>query len=197
VRVFILVGIVFVIFGASCYDTNFQPRKRGYYHIPLPVKAYQQFDDSTYPYSFAYPVYGKPVKDSLFFGEKAENPYWMNIDFGAIGGKLFLTYKPITSAKSFDTMQRDAYKLSYTHNKKASGIAEPEFHTKNNVHGIFFEVSGNVASELQFYATDSHKHFLRGALYFEATPNADSLAPASKFLIKDIEHFIETLQWTR
>jgi gliding motility-associated lipoprotein GldD len=182
---------------ASCYDTHFQPRKRGYYEIPLPKKEYVQFTDASYPYTFSYPKYGRTVKDTLFFGEKADNPYWMNIDFNDIGGKLYLTYKPIASAAQYKVLHDEAFKLSYAHNKKATGIAEPEFHTKNNVHGIFFEISGNVASEIQFFATDSHKHFIRGSLYFEATPNADSLAPASKFLIKDIEHFIETLQWTR
>jgi gliding motility-associated lipoprotein GldD len=85
--------------------------------------------------------------------------------------------------------------MSHYHTKKADYINEPEFHTANNVHGLFYDVGGNAASALQFYATDSHKHFLRGALYFDVTPNVDSLRPVNEFLRKDIEHFIQTLSW--
>ncbi|NDB53945.1 MAG: gliding motility lipoprotein GldD, partial [Chitinophagaceae bacterium] len=41
----------------------------------------------------------------------------------------------------------------------------------------------------------STKNFLRGALYFDATPNADSLGVVNEFLKKDLLHLINTLQW--
>ena len=62
---------------------------------------------------------------------------------------------------------------------------------------LHFEVGGNAASALQFFATDSVHHFLRGALYFNVTPNADSLKPANQFLRADVEHLIKTLKWTK
>jgi hypothetical protein len=58
-----------------------------------------------------------------------------------------------------------------------------------------YTVGGNSASRYQFAATDSVKHFLRGALYFDVTPNADSLQPVTDFLLKDIQHMLLTLQW--
>jgi len=36
---------------------------------------------------------------------------------------------------------------------------------------------------------------LRGSLYFNATPNKDSIAPVLDFVSKDITKLIETLQW--
>jgi hypothetical protein len=36
---------------------------------------------------------------------------------------------------------------------------------------------------------------LRGALYFDVTPNADSLRPINEFLKVDMEHMLETLKW--
>jgi gliding motility-associated lipoprotein GldD len=63
------------------------------------------------------------------------------------------------------------------------------------VHGVYYDVGGNAASAVQFFATDSNKHYLRGALYFNVTPNADSLQPMVEFLSKDIEHLIKTLRW--
>jgi gliding motility-associated lipoprotein GldD len=51
------------------------------------------------------------------------------------------------------------------------------------------------ASPLQFFVTDSSKHFLRGALYFTVKPNNDSLQPVIKFIKEDINRFIDTFEW--
>jgi gliding motility-associated lipoprotein GldD len=68
-------------------------------------------------------------------------------------------------------------------------------HTPNGITGIFFKVGGNAATARQFFVTDSTKHFLRGALYFDSTPNADSLGVVNDFLEADMKHLINTLQW--
>jgi gliding motility-associated lipoprotein GldD len=64
-----------------------------------------------------------------------------------------------------------------------------------NVHGMYFKVEGNVATASQFFLTDSTKNFLRGALYFDATPNEDSLQPVNRFLVEDMKHLISTFRW--
>ena len=46
-----------------------------------------------------------------------------------------------------------------------------------------------------FYLTDSTSNFLYGALYFDARPNADSLAPVTERLRTDVRHFAATLAW--
>jgi gliding motility-associated lipoprotein GldD len=63
------------------------------------------------------------------------------------------------------------------------------------VYGIYYEVGGNAASALQFFVTDSIKHFLRGSLYFYNTPNADSIAPVLNFIKPDVMELIKTLKW--
>jgi len=63
------------------------------------------------------------------------------------------------------------------------------------VHGVFFSVGGDVATANQFFLTDSTKHFLRGALYFDATPNADSLGIVNQFLLADMKHIVNTFKW--
>jgi gliding motility-associated lipoprotein GldD len=65
----------------------------------------------------------------------------------------------------------------------------------SNVHGVYFHVEGNVATASQFFLTDSTKNFIRGALYFYATPNEDSLRPVNRFLEQDMKHLISTFQW--
>ncbi len=186
--------IIFSLFLSSC-NSEYAPRPRGYFRIDFPKKAYQLFDQPGYPYSFEYPVYGNIVKDSLFFEQKAENDYWINIDFPEFDGRIHISYKNIGKNK-FDSLVNDAFTMSYKqHTYKASGIVPEEFSTANGVSGVYFTLKGNAASGNQFFATDSTKHFLRGALYFNATPNADSLQPVNKFLREDVEHLINTLKW--
>jgi gliding motility-associated lipoprotein GldD len=78
---------------------------------------------------------------------------------------------------------------------KASYIDEIAVSEGPGKQGFIFDVGGNAATGKQFYITDSSRHFLRGALYFEATPNFDSLQPSEQFLYKDVLHLIRTLQW--
>ncbi len=189
--------IVFTSLFLSCREEIYVPKPRGYFSIELPKKEYTLFDKESYPYTFDYPVYGTVEKDSLFFDKKTENPWWINIVFEQLGGKVFISYKEITGKTSLEKMLEDSYQLSHYHTKKADYINEPEFHTPNNVHGVYYNVGGNSASAFQFYATDSVKHFLRGALYFDVAPNADSLRPINKFLIEDIQHIVQSIKWTR
>ena len=67
--------------------------------------------------------------------------------------------------------------------------------TPLGVSGTFFQVGGNAATAKQFFVTDSVKHFLRGALYFDATPNEDSLGIVNNFLQEDMRHLINTFRW--
>ena len=189
---FLLVVLGLVILGCN---SEYTQKPRGYYKIELPKKQYQLFDQPGYPYSFEYPVYGKIVKDSLFFDEKTENPYWINIDFPSLNGRFYISYKGIGKNK-FDSLVNDAYTLSYKqHTYRASAIQPEPFTTASGIEGVFFTLKGNAATSSQFFATDTVKHFLRGALYFNVTPNEDSLAPVTNFLREDLRHLINTLRW--
>lgn len=183
---------------AACKPEVHTPKPRGYYHIPLPKeRKYQVFDSAGYPYKFQYPVYSRIVTNPRFFGDKPENPYWVNIDFPSIGGKIYISYKTMTDASSLFELNEDFYQLTYTvHDKKADYIEDSYFtNAERKVYGALFNVAGDAASAYQFYITDSSKHYIRGALYFEATPNADSLQPLNDFLKTDITHILETIEW--
>ncbi|MFP4621285.1 MAG: gliding motility lipoprotein GldD, partial [Bacteroidales bacterium] len=109
-------------------------------------------------------------------------------------GDIHISYKSMED--SFKTYVEDARELAYKHTIKAEAIQEERYTDKErNVYGIFYNLEGNVASPVQFFVTDSTKHFLRGSLYFRTEPNQDSLAPVIQFVKKDIRHLIETLEW--
>lgn len=178
---------------ASCNST-YTPKPTGYFNIQFPERAYKTFKEPGYPYTFEYPVYAKVVKDSTFFGEPTENPWWINIDFPDFNGKIYISYKSIGSSR-LDTLIKDAYRLTGKHSTMAYSIEDTAFLTPNHVSGVYFTVGGNVATAHQFFVTDSVRHFLRGALYFDATPNADSLGIVNEFLLTDLKHLVNTLQW--
>ncbi len=69
------------------------------------------------------------------------------------------------------------------------------FKPENGVYAQVFNLTGNVASNLQFIATDSSKNLLRGALYFYASPNYDSLKPYLSVIERDVYHLLDNLQW--
>lgn len=184
------------LFWVACDDETYIPKPRGYYKIDFPEKKYQVFSMPGYPYSFEYPTYATIEKDTMFFDHKAENPWWINVKFPELGGKIFVSYKIISPQQSLAKLLEDTYQMSYYHTKKADFINDSVFHS-GNVHGASYDVGGNAASAFQFYATDSIKHFLRGALYFDTTPNVDSLKPVNTFLRQDIMHLIQTLKWVK
>lgn len=190
-------SVLLLIFSVSwlliACNSDYTPRPRGYFKIDLPEKKYKLFDSATYPYTFEYPIYGEVVKDSAFFDEKPEN--WINIDFPQFEGRIHISYKKIAN-NNFDSLVNDAFNMSYKqHTYKATGITPQEFTTPQGYGGVYFTLKGNAATGNQFFVTDSTRHFLRGALYFSATPNADSLQPVNDFLKKDVEHLINTLRW--
>jgi gliding motility-associated lipoprotein GldD len=177
----------------SCNST-FTPKPKGYFKIDFPQHQYQQFNQQGYPYSFEYPAYANIVRDTTFFEAKPENPYWINIDFPQFNARIYISYKEI-GVNTFDKLKEDAFKMTFKHSYKATSIDDSAMRTPSGVTGIFFNVGGNAATAKQFFVSDSVKHFLRGALYFDTAPNADSLGIVNQFLQTDMMHLINTLKW--
>jgi gliding motility-associated lipoprotein GldD len=180
---------ILLLYGITACQDNYSPKPNGYLRIDLPEKSYLLLTQKL-PYSFEYPQYGIVSIDS----DKNAEPYWINIEFPQYKGKIHLSYKKING--NLPELTEDARKLAYKHAIKADAINEYIIeHSKQKVYGILYEIKGNTASSVQFFVTDSSRNFLRGALYFSAQPNKDSLAPVINFFRKDIDHLIETFNW--
>lgn len=182
-----------ICFLVAC-NSDYTIKRRGYYKIDFPAHQYQLFDQPGYPYTFEYPVYAKVVKDTTFFDGKPENDYWINIDFPQFNAKVYMSYKEV-GKNNFTKLVNDAFEMTNKHTSKATEITDSLIRTPKGVSGLFFNVGGNAATAKQFFVTDSVRHFLRGALYFDATPNEDSLAIVNDFLQADMKHLINSLQW--
>jgi gliding motility-associated lipoprotein GldD len=182
-----------IVVLAAC-NSDYTIKRRGYFKIDFPQHQYQLFNEPGFPYTFEYPVYAKVVKDTTFFEAKPENDYWINIDFPQFSGKIYMSYKDI-GKNDFTKLVNDAFTMTYKHTSKATEITDSAMLTPTGVSGVFFNVGGNAATAKQFFVTDSVKHFLRGALYFDAAPNEDSLSIVNDFLQADMKHLINSLRW--
>lgn len=179
--------LVLVMFVLGCRNHSV-PKPRGHFRIDFPKKEYIKFDSSC-AFTFDYPVYGTIAKEPGI-----STPCWFNIEFEEYGGKLHLSYLPVQN--NLHLLIEDAHKLAYKHSVKADAIEERIWvNDEDRVYGLVYSISGNAASSLQFYLTDSTDHYLRGSLYFSAAPNKDSLAPVNQFFREDILYLIETLNW--
>jgi gliding motility-associated lipoprotein GldD len=196
-RSIFLAGIVAAFLATTSFsscNSVYTPKRKGYFKIDFPPHQYQTFDQPGFPYTFEYPAYATIIRDSSFFDSTPENPYWINIDFPRFDARIYISYKAI-GPNSFDKLREDAYKMTFKHTYKASSIDDSPMVTRNGVSGVFFNVGGNAATAKQFFVTDSVKNFLRGALYFDATPNEDSLGIVNRFLQEDMRHLINTFRW--
>ena len=190
----IFISCFFLTLIASCKSsTDYAPKPRGYFKIDFPEKQYISFTNIT-PYSFDYPNYAKMYLDSTERGR----PTWYNLTYPQFNARIHLSYYPINSEADFNELIEDSRKLAFKHTVKATGIDEGTINIpENNVYGIYYTIAGNTASSTQFLLTDSTKNFLRGALYFNEKPQADSIQPVVDFIKKDIDRLIKTLRWTK
>lgn len=160
------------------------PKPKAMLRLEFPSADYQAFEGNC--------SYGFMKNEGSTINEKGDCS--IEIDYPKMKGSIYLTYKPV--ANNLNKLLTDAQRLSYEHVVKADNIIEQPFINEDDqVYGMFYEVTGNAASQSQFYVTDSINHFVTGSLYFYAKPNYDSIYPAAIYLQKDIRKIMESLEW--
>lgn len=196
--ILIVIALLLGVIGLfSCGRSDPTPKPKGYYKIELPQKKYRQYTSDVCPFSFEYPAYAEVQQDSVFFDRTPPNPCWLNLSFPQFSGTIHISYKEIREGDNLVNLIEDMHELTFKHTLKAEYIDKRRIRgNQQNVTGLMYEVGGNAASSTQFFVTDSTNHFLRGALYFNTSPNEDSLAPVVKFIKKDIHQMVKTFEWT-
>ncbi len=187
-------ALFFLILAVGCTPSQVNtPKPKGYFRLNFPAKKYITYTSDA-PFSFEYPAYAKMEKDT----EAEAQPYWNNLDFPQFNGRLHLTYHGVFSERNYNKMTEAARVLAMRHTVKASAIDQRLInYPDKKVYGIYYEIQGNTASSVQFFLTDSAKHYFRGALYFNEAPKYDSIQPIIKFIKKDIDRMIETFTWKK
>jgi gliding motility-associated lipoprotein GldD len=187
---FLVLSSLLIALFSSCDNKQYQPKPRGYFRIDFPEKQYVKLDSMNY-YSFEYPTYSIITPDYLSLQEKE----WVNVEYPAYKGTIHISYKTVND--NLNVYLEDSYSMMTKHISRAMGIRDSVIvNPDRNVYGLVYFLEGEgVASPMQFYLTDSVNHFMRGSLYFNVKTNNDSLAPVIDFILDDVRHLIETIEW--
>ena len=180
-----------IVFFMSCGKEP-MPKPKAFLRLEYPKPQYKEVNTNL-PFTFKKNSIANNI--GVIKSSRNKKTLGLEVTYPTIKATIFLTYKKI-DANNLQLLINDAQNITQSHARKADAITGQSFvNLEHRVYGMFYEVDGNVASQVQFYVTDSIKHFLTGSLYFYVKPNYDSILPASDYLKKDIQHIMETLKW--
>ena len=181
---------ILALFLSGCND-DVLPKPKAYLRLEYPNPSYSR-SNILVPFEFDKNKISAPI--ASIKSENNGQSLGVTISYPDLKGTIYLTYKKVDS--NLVDLLRDTQTLTQKHTLKADAIESNLFENpEKRVYGMFYEVGGNAASQSQFYATDSLKHFISGSLYFYAKPNYDSLYPAAVYLKNDIRRIMESLEW--
>lgn len=178
---FLFFSFFLTVFG--CKD-DVLPKPSIYLRLDYPEAEYIGFKGNC---PFEFDINSKAIV-------KQDKDCGYSIIYPKMKATIYLSYKPVNS--NINKLLKDAQKLTYEHVIKADDILEqPYINGDKKVYGMFYQVDGNAATNSQFYATDSIKHFVSGSVYFYAKPNFDSIMPAASYIKNDMQRLMETIKW--
>lgn len=165
------------------------PKPYGYFRIAIPDTAFTSYSPQGYPYKFLLSE-NAVVRPHAHQGES----YWIDIQYPTLNATIHCSYKPVHD--NLRLLSQDAQEFLYKHAVIATSIPEQGFENPDaHVWGVYCELNGNTATPIQFYVTDSVKHFFRGSVYCNAVPNQDSLAPIYDYMRQDVRRLMESFSW--
>lgn len=176
--------IFFSFFFLISCEESFIPKPKSYLSLQYPNAQYHRIKTDC-PYSFE-------ISNVTTF--KKRKKCWASIRYPKLKATLHITYREVHN--NLPEILKEVEKLTFKHTIKADAIVPKAFENKQkNIYATLYNVEGNVATNIQFKATDSTKNVLAGALYFDVKPNYDSILPAITYIKKDIIHLIESVSW--
>lgn len=167
----------------SCDDVL--PKPKAMLRLEYSKPVYEAFQPNDCPYAFDRNIHAKVIDEKYCS---------VNLKYPELDGTIYLSYRNVDG--DLKELLSDVQKMTYEHVVKADNILEqPYDNAKARKFGMFYEVTGNAASQSQFYLTDSVSHFITGSIYFNTRPNYDSILPAAVYLKDDVRRIMESLEW--
>jgi gliding motility-associated lipoprotein GldD len=184
-----LLFFLLVLFTACSSD--YSPKPSGHFRIDMPTpdyEVYKAFQNFEFALSNQAQIVNLPQTEG---GE----PF--NIIYPQLNAHIYCSYIPFEKTQLMQLAEQSR-KFVYIHATKADAIQQEMFENpEQNVFGMIYDIKGNVATPTQFVLTDSISNFFRGALYFDNTPNQDSIAPVLEYINQDIQVLIESFRWKK
>lgn len=157
--------------------------------VPVLPEAVYTMSPDTFPFRFA-------VSEQAKFSarENKSGEYFCDVIYPELKAQIYCTWHRITPER-FELMSEESRAMVYSHVHVATGIDE-RFYSNDSTHvyGLLYDLKGPVATPLQVALTDSANYFFNASLYFDVTPNPDSIAPYVKYIRKDIIRMMETFE---
>ena len=163
----------------------------GYFRIDLPKHQYRTMD-TTLPFRYEQSVFANTTIE-----RQKDNTLWMTVKYPDQKASLRFTCFEVDNADSLRNLMISEDKMVKFHYQKADDVQYSIIHApESNIWGQTYEIYGKeVATPFQFWLTDSTHRFVRATLYFDETPNNDSLQPVIQYLKEDAMHLINTFEW--
>ncbi|MCL2246040.1 MAG: hypothetical protein FWC10_02885 [Lentimicrobiaceae bacterium] len=185
--------LILSIFFTACVKKQEVPipKPKGYFRLVTPEPLYQHWD-SVLPFTFDYSKHA-----TLLFQKKEDNVFWIDIQYPSIAAVFKMTCFQVNDNLHNFMWNEEEQVMFHVERRMTDDI---QFSTINDararVFGRLYELEGkHVATPFKFWLTDSAHYFVKGSLFFDFTPNNDSLAPIIDYLKKDALFMIESWQW--
>ena len=189
----IVLWIIPIFLSSACTDRkeNYIPKPRGYFRIEVPEHQFQKLD-TTLPFGLKY-----SQSANYSFISKEEGKYWIDITYPALNATLNMTYIPLNNDLRKLALEEEKMINFHIEHGKADDV---QFHYIDDpihkVYGRLYDIEGRtVAIPLQFWISDSSRHYLRASLHFNFAPDNDSLQPVIQFLREDVLEMINSMYW--
>lgn len=178
----------------SCSETIPVPKPPTHLKLDLPPQSYDKLPLDV-PYSFELPQFYK-AESIANRNDPSKTKNSLIVDLGPLNGKFFLYFKNLIEGDTLAKYINFANDKVDDHKVKASKILQQNIiNSDKKVFGTFFELQGDVATNYQFYLTDSIRQFARGEIILNCKPNYDSLIPSLNYIKQNLLHIINTFEW--
>lgn len=177
----------------SCNEKKPVPKPLCYLRTDFPPHQYSRFQVKNPMFDFQF-----EISDLFALRQNLGDQRYgfQEFDLGPINGTLLLYQKRFNSKDSLITLINAANDLVDEHKIKADRIDFDQLiDQQKRVFGTFFTLKGNVATNYQFYLTDSTSRFIRGEILLNCRPNYDSLRPTLDYLKVDLDRMMQSFQW--
>lgn len=146
------------------------------------------------PVEFSYPEY--TVIDNKQPIDTLKGAHcWFNIYYPQYNATLHCSYNSVNGQEKLETMISDAFEIADQVNKRSNFTNEKVVRLPQGSTALIFEFEGPAASPIQFFVTDSIKHFFKGALYYQTAHDQDSLGVITTYIREDIDRLLATFSW--
>ena len=188
-KAFWLLPFYFLLLFPSCGEPPI-PKPMGYFQIEIPQKnEYTHFNGSC-PFEFDISAQAR-----ISLSDSIHRPCFYNLEYPQWKATIHFTYLPVQN--DLKNLIDEEHRRKEKHLQLAASINDSIYtFSEKHVSATVFNINGTkTATPLQFFITDSTKHFFRVSLYFYHTPNNDSIQPIIKYIKADVRRLISSFKW--